>query len=93
LQTDQLVRERSHPIGVSAAPPKVHPHVAAVGPTQVRKRLRERSEHVPRQATYNLPRGIVFVARPEHADAPYAVGLVRIRRYRPNRRASEPPSR
>jgi type III restriction enzyme len=30
LQTDQLLRERSHPIGVSAAPPKLQPHVAAV---------------------------------------------------------------
>jgi hypothetical protein len=26
----------------NAAPPKVHPHVAAIGPTQARKRLRER---------------------------------------------------
>jgi hypothetical protein len=35
LQTDQLVRERSYPIDVIAAPPKVHPHVATIGPTQV----------------------------------------------------------
>jgi len=30
LQADQLLRERSYPIGVTAAPTKVHPHVAAV---------------------------------------------------------------
>ena len=44
LQADQLLRERSYPIDVTAAPPKVHPHVAAIGPTQVRKRLSERRD-------------------------------------------------
>src|SRR5215813_5778311 len=33
LQADQLLREHSYPIGVTAAPPKVHPQVAAIGPT------------------------------------------------------------
>jgi hypothetical protein len=33
-----------YPIGVAAAPTKVHPHVAAIGPAQVRKHLRERRE-------------------------------------------------
>jgi hypothetical protein len=32
LQADQLLRYRSHPIGVIAAPPKIHPNVAAIGP-------------------------------------------------------------
>jgi hypothetical protein len=54
LQADQLLRERSHPIGVTATPTKVHPHVAAIGPTQVRKRLRE-------QRVAMLLLGIVFV--------------------------------
>jgi hypothetical protein len=76
LQTDQLLRERPYPIDVIAVPPKVHPHVAAIGPTQVRKRLRERRD-------VSLPHGIVFVARHEHADAPYAVALLRARRKRP----------
>jgi hypothetical protein len=40
LQADQLLRERLYPIGIVAVPPKVHPHVAAIGPIQVRKRLR-----------------------------------------------------
>ena len=44
LQADQLLRERSYPIGVTAAPTKVHPHVAAVRPTHARKGLRERRE-------------------------------------------------
>jgi hypothetical protein len=82
LQADQLLRERSYPIDVIAAPPKVHPHVAAIGPTQVRKRLRERR-------AANLPHGIVFVGPNEHADAPHAVALLRARRERPRRRASE----
>jgi hypothetical protein len=42
LQADQLLRERSHPIGVTVGPTKVDPHVAAIVPTQARKRLRER---------------------------------------------------
>jgi hypothetical protein len=82
LQADQLLRERSYPIGVTAVPPKLYPHVAAIGPTQVRKRLRERREAM-------LPRRIVFVERAEHADVPYAVALLRARRDRPRCRAAE----
>jgi hypothetical protein len=83
LQANQLLRERSHPIDVIlAAPPKVHPHVAAIGPTRVRKRLRERREA-------RLHDGIVFVAHHEHADAPHAVALLRPRRERPRRSAAE----
>jgi hypothetical protein len=77
-----LVRERSYPIGIIAVPPKLHPHIAAIGPTQGRKRLRE-----PREA--RLPHGIVFVAEHEHADAPNAVALLRVRRERPCSRAAE----
>ena len=83
LQADQLLRKRSYPIDVGAEPPKVHPHVAAIGPTQVRKRLSERGEA-------KLPLWIVFVARHEHADAPHAVALLRPRHHRPRRRAPEP---
>jgi hypothetical protein len=56
LQADQLLSERPHPIGVTTGPTRVNPHVAAIGPTQVRKRLIERGGA-------RLPRGIVFVAR------------------------------
>jgi putative ABC transport system substrate-binding protein len=41
LQADQLPRELLYPIDVTAAPSNVDPHVAAFGPTQARKRLRE----------------------------------------------------
>src|SRR5262249_36744541 len=76
LQADQLLRERSYPIVVAAVPPKVYPHVAAIGPTQARKRLCERGN-------VNLPHGIVFVPRHEQADPPHAVALLRARRERP----------
>src|SRR5262249_21547371 len=58
-------------------------HVAAFGPTQVRKHLRERRE-------VSLRHGIVYIARHEHADAPYAVALLRPRRKGPRRRPTEP---
>jgi hypothetical protein len=44
LQADQLPRERSYQIDVTAGPTNVHPHVAVIGPTQVRKRLSEGRE-------------------------------------------------
>ena len=42
LQADQLLRERWCPIDVFAVPPNVHPHVAAIDPTQARKGLRDK---------------------------------------------------
>jgi hypothetical protein len=75
------MRERSCRIDVSAGPPKVHPYVATIAPTQVRKGLRER-----RAPTLLL--GIVFVARHENADAPHAFGL-RPGHHRPRRRTAE----
>jgi len=81
-------RERSYPIDVTAGPKQVQPRVAAIGPTQVRKRLSERRDE-------NLLQGVVFVARREHADAPHAVALLRARRERPSRaqkRDKIPPS-
>jgi hypothetical protein len=82
LQADQLLRERSYPIDVIAVPPNVHPHVAAIDPTQARKPLRERGH-------LSLHHGIAFVAPHEHPDTPYAVALLRSCRERPRRRASE----
>jgi hypothetical protein len=82
LQADQLLRERSYPIFVTAAPTKVHPHVATIGPTQVHKRLSERRD-------VSLPLRIVFVKRHEHADAPHPVALLRPCHHRPRRRAPE----
>jgi hypothetical protein len=82
LQADQLLRERSYSIDVTAGPTKVDPHVATIGPTQARKRLRERREA-------GLPLGIVFVARHEHADAAHSLALLRASRKGPSRRAAE----
>jgi hypothetical protein len=82
LQADQLVRERLCPNVVTAVPSKVHPHVAAIGPTQARKRLSER-RNVSRR------HGIVFVERHEHADAPHPLALLCVRRERPRRCAAE----
>src|SRR5215475_2640063 len=79
LQADQLLREPLYPNDVTAEPTKVHPHVAAIGPTQVRNRLRERRDDSLRQ-------GIGFVERHEHADAPDPPVLLRARRERPRRR-------
>jgi hypothetical protein len=82
LQADQPLRVRSHPIGVFSAPPKVHSHLTAFGPTQARKRLRKR-----RVAKLFLR--IIFVERHEHANAPHGVALLRPRRKRPRPRAAE----
>jgi hypothetical protein len=71
------MRECSYRIGVNAAPTKVDPHVAAIGPTQVRKRLSERRDD-------SLRLGIVFVAPSyEQADTPYPLALLRPRHQRP----------
>jgi hypothetical protein len=83
LQADQLLCERWYLIDVTAGRPEVHPNVAANGPTQVRKGLRER-----RAETLLL--GIVFVERHEHADAPNTLPLLRTRHHRPRRRTPEP---
>jgi hypothetical protein len=82
LRADQFLCERRYPIDAIAVQPKVDPHVAAIGPTQARKRLNERGDGI-------LLRGI-FVARNEHAYARYAVALLCPRHYRPRRRAPEP---
>jgi hypothetical protein len=83
LQANQLLRQRSHAIDVIAVPPKIHPQVAAIGPTQARKRFRERRD-------VSLPHGIVYAARYEPADAPHAAALLRARRQRPSSRAAQP---
>jgi hypothetical protein len=82
LQADTPART---PVSDWCQPPpmKVHTHVAAIGPTQVRKRLRERGEA-------SLRLGIIFVVRHEHADASHPLARLRARCDRPNRGAPEP---
>jgi hypothetical protein len=83
LQADQILRQRPYPIDVTAAPSKVHSHVAPIGPTQVRKGLREHRDASPRD-------GIVFTASNEHADPAHALGLLRPCNYWPRCRGPEP---
>src|SRR5262249_37192389 len=71
LEADHLPRERSYPIDVPAAPTKVDPHVAAIGPAQVPKRLRERRNQTLRRGS--------FVDRHEDANPPHPVPLLRAR--------------
>jgi hypothetical protein len=82
LQTNQILRECSHPIVVTAGPTKVHPHIAAIGPTPVCKRVSERR-------VAKLPLRIVFVERQEHANSLHAVALLRLRHHRPRCRAPQ----
>src|SRR5262249_54574673 len=51
-------------------------------PTQARERLHERGAG-------RLHRGVVFIVRKEHADAPHPLALLRARCERPCRRAAE----
>jgi hypothetical protein len=83
LQANQLLRERSYPIPASPAPPKVDPQVAAIGPTQVRKRLRKRR-------IAKLPFSIVFVDPHDHSDPPHPLGLLCACRERPRRGTRKP---
>src|SRR5262249_41683414 len=59
---------------------KVYPQVSAIGPPQVRKRLRESGNVSLRQGTRS---------RHEHADPPHAAGLLRACRERPRRHAAD----
>ena len=75
--------EHSYLIDVVTVPPKVDPQVAAIGPTQARKRFRERRD-------VSLPIRIGFVVWHERADTPHAFALLRPRRKGPRRCTPEP---
>jgi hypothetical protein len=96
LQTDQLVRERSYPIDVTAGPPKVNPRLAAIGPTRCGSVMPVSNLYERGVATLPV-RIIIFVVRHEHADPPHAVALLCPRHHGPRRRARQsrdelPPS-
>jgi hypothetical protein len=63
-------------IDVAATPTNLHPQVAAVDPSQVRKPLRE-----PREL--GLPLGITFGHAQQYTDAPHPAGFLRARSERP----------
>jgi hypothetical protein len=81
LQIDQFFREHPRPVDAADGPAKVHPHVAAVGPTQLRKSLHESGElgHSVR---------IVLSKWHQHSNAPHALALLRARRKRPSDRCA-----
>jgi hypothetical protein len=83
LQVEQLFRGHPHPVYVAGGPTNVHAQVAAIGPTQLRKSLREPGE-------VGLCLRIVFIERHQNADPPHAAGLLRPRRERPCRYAAKP---
>jgi hypothetical protein len=80
-QPDQLFREHPPPVDVAGGPTNVHPQIAAIGPTQLRKPLRERGV---------VGLSLVFAEPRQHADPLDAVGLLRVPCARPRyRRAAE----
>jgi hypothetical protein len=67
---------------ISCGPAGVDPHVAADAPAQ---RLQPWQERPDAGLIFLIVRG----CGQEHTDAPHAVALLRPRRHRPRRRASE----
>src|SRR5262249_52774870 len=68
--------------GIASTPAGVDPHVAAVGPAQLLQPLHERRET---GLTIRIVRGLAN----EPSDPPHLLGLLRLCRKRPRRRASE----
>jgi hypothetical protein len=80
---DQFFCVYARPVDAVTDPTNVHAQVAAIGPTQLRKPLRE-----PGEPTLCSSQSIVFIAHHQHAQASHAVGLLRARRERPRCRAT-----
>jgi formate-dependent nitrite reductase cytochrome c552 subunit len=79
----QFRRGFANAVGIARAPAVIDPHVAAVGPAQLRQPLQKRRGLGPR-----IP--IIRCQYLEHADAPDAVALLCSCGERPRRRATEP---
>jgi hypothetical protein len=77
LEMNQLFREHPRPVSVASGPTNLHPHVAAIGPTQFRKPLYETGKE-------GLYLRIAFVPRHEHANPPNAADLLRAHCERPS---------
>ena len=78
LEINQLFREHPQPVNVAAGPTNLHPHVAAIGPTQFRKPLHKTGKE-------GLYLRIAFVPRHEHADPPQPAAAAAPARHRPCR--------
>src|SRR5262249_34965571 len=70
LQVDQFFREHLHPLDAASAPANVDSHIAAIGPTQLRKPARQ-------PGRVGLRLRISFIDLNEHADPPHWLGLLR----------------
>jgi hypothetical protein len=81
LQVDQFFREHLHPLGAAGGPTNVDPHIAAIGPTQLRKPARQ-------PGRIGLRLRIVFIELDKHADPAHPIVLLRARRERPNCRST-----
>ena len=81
MQIDQPFCEYSRAVNVAGSPTDVYPHIAAIGPPQLRKPLRE-----PGEVGFCLR--IVFIVGHQSADPPQALALLRPRHYGPRSRAS-----
>src|SRR5262245_35308646 len=83
LQCDQRLREGLDPGGIAGGPAMIKSKVAALHPSQFLERLMERLHH-------RLRFQIAFGKVRQHANSPYALGLLRARRERPrSRRAGD----
>jgi hypothetical protein len=80
LQTDQLLCIHPRQVDTGGGRTNVDPQVAAIGPAQLRKCLRERGEE-------GLRLRIVLVVPGPHANPTHPVCLLRPPRYWPRRRA------
>src|SRR5262249_30060585 len=81
-ECDQFRRIYATAVGIESTPTVVDPHVATDGPAQLLQTLRECGDA---GRCFRIVRGQVQ----KHADAPYALALLRARRQRPRRRAAE----
>jgi hypothetical protein len=80
-ERDQFLRVCADVIEIGSAPAQVNPHVAAIGPTQLRQPLQECREVCLRAPT-------VCANWNEHADTPHATCRLRARHERPRGRCT-----
>jgi hypothetical protein len=73
FQADQLLREHLHPINITGSPPSVHPNIAAIRPTQLRKPPQKADAASAAHPLVNPPK-LVFRPQP-FRDAPFATAL------------------
>ena len=81
-ERDQFRRISANVVGIAGGPADVDPHVAADRSNPVHQRLQECADP-------GLKFRIVRGCRQQHADAPHALALLRMRSERPRCRATQ----